>query len=109
MAKLLNRLSKKIYELRVFICDEELRIKTVECEMSKLRITERWLSGKVVARKGVLTDEEEKLYKETILISDKIKDNHSTLEFENIKLEALKKYLKEQEEKLTDLISLSLI
>ena len=97
MAKLLNRLSKELYELRVFICDE----------MSKLRITGEWLNGRFIARKGELTDEEDKLDKETSVIRDKIiRDNPSNLEFEKRKLEALKKHLKEQEENFTDLISL---
>ena len=110
MSKLLNRLSKELYELRLFICDEEHRIKTLECEMSKLKITERWLCDRLTFRKGELTDEEDKLVKETRIIRNKIiRDNPSDLEFEKRKIEALKKYLKEQEENLTDLISLSLI
>ena len=98
MAKLLNRLSKELYELRVFICDEEHRIKTLEYEMSKLTITEKWLNDRFIARKWKLTEEEDKLDKETSTIRDKIRDNLSNLEFEKRKLEALKKYLKEQEE-----------
>ena len=87
MAKLLNRLSEELYELRVFICDEEQRIKTLECEMSKLKITENWLYDRCVARKGKLTDEEDKLDKETSIIRDKIiRHNPCDLEFEKRKL-----------------------
>ena len=104
MAKLLNRLSEELYELRMFICDEEQRIKTLEYELSKLWITEKWLSDRLTFREGKLTDEEEKLDKETRIIRDKfIVHNPSKFEFEKRKLEVLKKYLKEQEENLTDL------
>ena len=38
MTKLLNRLSKELYELREFINDEDHHIKTLEYEKSKLNI-----------------------------------------------------------------------
>ena len=110
MAKLLNRLSEELYELRMFICDEEQRIKTLEYELSKLEITGDWLSDRLRVRKGKLTDEEDKLDKETSMIRNKfIGHNPNKLKFEKRKLEALKKYLKEQEENLTDLTMLKLI
>ena len=92
MAKPLNILSKELYELRVFICDEEPRIKTLEYEMSKVMITEKWLYVKLL-RKEELTDEEDKLNKETIIIRNKIGSDYNHLEFRKRQLEALKKYI----------------
>ena len=62
-------------------------------------------------RKEELTDEEDKLGNEiSIIYNNKfIGDNHQKLEVEKRRLEALKKYFKEQEENLTDLIRLKLI
>ena len=107
MTKLLNRLSEELYELREFINNEDYHIKTLEYKESKFRIKDNRLFDKHVVRKEELTDEEDKLYKE-------INKNHNQydyqkLEFEKRRLEALKKYLKEQEENLTDLICLKLI
>ena len=64
-----------------------------------------------MVRKEKLTDEEDKLDKEiSIIYHNKfIGDNYQKLEFEKRRLEALKKYLKEQEENLTDLFKLKLI
>ena len=61
-------------------------------------------------RKKKLTDEEDKLDSEICKIyHDKFNgDKQRKLEFEK-RLEALKKYLKEQEENLTDLFELKLI
>ena len=111
MTKLLNRLSEELYELREFINDEDHRIKTLEYEKSKLDIKKNKLFVKHVVRKEKLTDEEVKLDSEISKIYDDefYKDNLRKLEFEKIKLEALKKYLKEQEENLTDLFKLKLI
>ena len=111
MTKLLNRLSEELYELREFINDEDHRIKTLEYEKSKLDIKKNKLFVKHVVRKEKLTDEEVKLDSEISKIyNDKFyKNNLRKLEFEKIKLEALKKYLKEQEENLTDLFELKLI
>ena len=113
MTKLLNRLSEELYELRMFICDEEQRIKTLEYEKSKLEINEKRLYDKIVGRNEKLTDEEDKRNKEIdeIRSNNKFINEHNphALEFEKRKLEALKKYLKEQEENLTDLIRLRLI
>ena len=105
MTKLLNRLSEELYELREFIYDEDHRIKTLEYEKSKLEIKKNRLFDKRAVRKEELTDEEDKLNKEISII----RNNHQKLEFEKRRLEALKKYLKEQEENLTDLIWLGLI
>ena len=106
MTKLLNRLSEELYELREFINDEDHRIKTLEYEKSKLYSKRIYLN-----KKEKLTDEEVKLDNELSKIyNDKFSnDNPRKLEFEKIKLEALKKYLKEQEENLTDLFKIELI
>ena len=111
MTKLLNRLSEELYELREFINDEDHRIKTLEYEKSKLDIKMNRLFNKSVVRKEKLTDEEDKLDSELNKIHcDKFyRDNLRKLEFEKKRLEALKKYLKEQEENLTDLFELNLI
>ena len=111
MIKLLNRFSEELYELREFIHDEDHRIKTLEYEKSKLDIKKNRLFDKRVVRKEKLTDEEEKLDSEISKIyCDKFYgDNLRKLEFEKKRLEALKKYLKEQEENLTDLFELKLI
>ena len=111
MTKLLNRLSEELYELREFINDEDHRIKTLEYEKSKLDIKKNRLFDKHVVRKEKLTDEEDKLDSEISKIyCDKFYgDNLRKLEFEKKRLEALKKYLKEQEENLTDLFELKLI
>ena len=100
MTKLLNRLSEELYELREFINDEDHRIKTLEYEKSKLDIKKNRLFNKSVVRKEKLTDEEVKLDSEISKICfDKFYgDNLRKLEFEKKRLEALKKYLKEQEE-----------
>ena len=103
MAKLLNRLSEELYELRLFICKEQ-RIKTLEYEMSKLEIIENWVSDGHWVLKRELTNEEISIRR-----NEFIRHNPNELEFEKRKLEALKKYLKEQEENLTDLIGLKLI
>ena len=104
MAKLLNKLSEELYELRVFICDEEQRTKTLEYEMSKFEINKKRLYDKLVVRNEKLTDEEDKLNEEIheIRSNNKFISEHNPreLEFEKRKLEALKKYLKEQERKL---------
>ena len=107
MTKLLNRLSEELYELRQFINDEDYRIKTLEYQESKFRIKDNRLSDRIMFKKEKLTDEENTVYK-------KINKNHNQydyqkLEFEKKRLEALKKYLKEQEENLTDLFELKLI
>ena len=62
-------------------------------------------------RKEKLTDEEDKLDSEISKIYyDKFSgDKQRKLEFEKRRLKALKKYLKEQEKKLTDLFELKLI
>ena len=62
-------------------------------------------------RKEKLTDEEDKLDSEISKIYyDKFNgDKQRKLEFEKRRLEALKKYLKEQEENLTDLFELKLM
>ena len=62
-------------------------------------------------RKEKLTDEEDKLDSEISKIYyDKFNgDKQRKLEFEKRRLEALRKYLKEQEENLTDLFELKLI
>ena len=62
-------------------------------------------------RKEKLTDEEDKPDSEISKIYyDKFNgDKQRKLEFEKRRLEALKKYLKEQEENLTDLFELKLI
>ena len=111
MIKLLNTLSEELYELREFINDEDHRIKTFEYEKSKLIIKKNRLFDKRVVRKEKLTDEEDKLDSEMSKIYfDKFDgDNLRKLEFEKKRLEALKKYLKEQEENLTDLFELKLI
>ena len=113
MTKLLNRLSEElpVYELREFINDEDHRIKTLEYEKSKLDIKMNRLFNKSMVRKEKLTDEEDKLDSEINKIYyDKFYgDNLRKLEFEKKRLEALKKYLKEQEEHLTDLFELKLI
>ena len=111
MTKLLNRLSEELYELREFINDEDHRIKTLEYEKSKLDIKKNRLFNKSVVRKEKLMDEEDKLDSEISKIYyDKFYgDNPRKLEFEKKRLEALKKYLKEQEENLTDLFELKLI
>ena len=107
MTKLLNRLSEELYELREFINDEDHRIKTLEYEKSKLVIKKNRLFDKRVVRKEKLTDEEDELSK---IYFDKFDgDNRRKLEFEKKRLEALKTYLKEQEENLTDLFELNLI
>ena len=63
-----------------------------------------------MVRKEELTDEEAKLNKEISIIRNKfIGNNLRKLEFEKKRLEALKKYLKEQEENLADLFELKLI
>ena len=64
-----------------------------------------------MVRKEKLTDEEDKLDSEISKIyCDKFYgDNLQKLEFEKKRLEALKKYLKEQEGNLTDLFKLNLI
>ena len=64
-----------------------------------------------MVREQKLTDEEDKLDSEISKIyCDKFYgDNLRKLEFEKKILEALKKYLKEQEENLTDLFELKLI
>ena len=111
MIKLLNRLSEELYELREFINDEDCRIKTLEYEKSKLNIKNNRLFDKRMIRKEKLTDEEDKLDGEiSIIYRNKFNgDEQRKLEFEKRRLEALKKYLKEQEENLTDLIWLKLI
>ena len=111
MIKLLNRLSEELYELREFINDEDYRIKTLEYEKSKLDIKNNRLFDKRMIRKEKLTDEEDKLDGEiSIIYRNKFNgDEQRKLEFEKRRLEALKKYLKEQEENLTDLIWLKLI
>ena len=106
MAKLLNRLSEELYELREFINDEDYRIKTLEYQESKFRIKDNRLSNKIMFRKEKLTDEEDKLYKE---MHKHYNQYDYQKNFEKSRLEALKKYLKEQEENLTDLIWLKLI
>ena len=107
MTKLLNRLSEELYELRELINDEDYHIKTVEYQESKFRIKNDRLSNKIMFKKEELTDEEDKLYKE--INENYIQYDCQKLQFEKRRLEALKKYLKEQEEKLTDLIRLNLI
>ena len=107
MTKLLNGLSEELYELRDFINDEDYRIKTLEYQESKFRIKNDRLFDKRVVRKEELTDEEDKLYKE--MNENQNQYDYQKLEFEKKRLEALKKYLKEQEKKLTDLIWLKLI
>ena len=92
MAKLLYRLSEELYELRLFICKEEQRIKTLEYEMSKLEIIENWVSDGHWVLKRELTDEETSIRR-----NEFIRHNPNELEFEKRKSEALK-YLKEQEE-----------
>ena len=111
MTKLLNRLSEELYELREFIKDEDYRIKTLEYEKSKLEIKNNRLFDKLVVKKEELTDEEDKLYQEinTNYPNKFNGDNLRKLEFVKKRLEALKKYLKEQEENLTDLFKLKLI
>ena len=111
MTKLLNRLSEELYELREFIKDEDYHIKTLEYEKSKLEIKNNRLFDKLVVKKEELTDEEDKLYQEinTNYPNKFNGDNLRKLEFEKKRLEALKKYLKEQEENLTDLFKLKLI
>ena len=111
MIKLLNRLSEELYELREFINDEDYRIKTLEYEKSKLEIKNNRLFDKFMIKKEELKDEEDKLYQEINRnYSNKfIGNNLRKLEFEKKRLKALKKYLKEQEEKLTDLFKLKLI
>ena len=112
MIKLLNRLSEELYELREFINDEDYRIKTLEYEKSKLDIKKnKLLFDKLIIRKEKLTDEEVKLESEISKIYyDKFNVNkQEKLEFEKRRLEALMKYLKEQEENLTDLFELKLI
>ena len=111
MIKLLNRLSEELYELREFINDEDYRIKTLEYEKSKLDIKKNKLFDKRMIRKEKLTDEEDKLGSEISKIYyDKFNgDKQRKLEFEKKRLEALKKYLKEQEENLADLFDLKLI
>ena len=111
MTKLLNRLSEELYELREFINDEDHHIKTLEYEKSKVGIKMNRLLDKHMVRKEKLMDEEVKLDSEISKIYfDKFYgDNLRKLEFEKKRLEALKKYLKEQEENLTDLFELKLI
>ena len=111
MIKLLNRLSEELYELREFINDGDYRVKTLEYEKSKLDIKNNKLFDKRMIRKEKLTDEEDKLDKEiSIIYNDKFNgDKQRQLEFEKRRLEALKKYLKEQKENLTDLFNLNLI
>ena len=110
MTKLLNRLSEELYELREFINNEDYRIKTLKYEKSKFVIKKNRLFDKRVLRKEVLTDEEDKLDKEIDTNYHKfIGDNYQKLELEKRRLEAPKKYLKEQEENLTDLFKLKLI
>ena len=111
MTKLLNRLSEELNELREFINDEDYRIKTLEYEKSKLEIKRNRLLDKRMVKKEELTDEEDNFYKEinTNYLNKFIGDNLQKLKFEKQRLEALKKYLKEQEKNLTDLFNLKLI
>ena len=69
------------------------------------------LFDKLMIRKERLTDEEDKLDKEiSIIYYDKFNgDKQQKFDFEKRRLEALKKYLNEQEENLTDLFKLNLI
>ena len=69
------------------------------------------LFDKRMIRKEKLTDEEDKLDSEISKIYyDKFNgDKQRKLEFEKRRLETLKKYLKEQEENVIDLIWLKLI
>ena len=111
MTKLLNRLFEDLNELREFINDEDYRIKTLEYEKSELEIKRNRLLDKRMVKKEELTDDEDNLYKEiTTNYHNKFTgDNLHQLKFEKQRLEALKKYLKEQEENLTDLFNLELV
>ena len=97
-------LSEELNELREFINDKDYRIKTLEYEKSKVEIKRKRLFDKRMVKKEELTDEEDNLYKEinTNYLNEFIGDNLQKLKFEKQRLEALKKYLKEQEENLTD-------